>query len=149
MWQVKFAWIWNKRKLYSFVSLTNFFQMLYPRLELLLLLNSNIALILIATVLLKLFCSNLLHPLPTSLFRIDLIYVFVFRFTLILQCIYFLLVERSCFSHEKVVAMQFDANRCFYAPIFAKWLPLRRIRHLRPLKWNKNRSGTGERKMYT
>ena len=51
----------------SSVWLTSF-QMLYPRLELLLLLNSNIALIFIATVLLKLFCSNLLHPLPTSLF---------------------------------------------------------------------------------
>ena len=32
---------------------------------------------------------------------------------------------------------------------YVKKKPLGRIRHFRPLKSNKNRSGTGERKMYT
>ena len=31
------------------------------------------------------------------------------------------------FSHEKVVVLQFDANYWFYAPIHAKWLPLKLI----------------------
>ena len=33
-WEVKHAWIWNKRKHYNFVTLTNFFQMLYLHLGL-------------------------------------------------------------------------------------------------------------------
>ena len=46
---------------------------------------------------------------------------------LIPQWTYFLLVRKiRPFLHEKVVIMQSDACRWFYAPIYAKWLLLRR-----------------------
>ena len=49
----------------------------------------------------------------------------VFKFTLILQWAYFVLVRKiRLFSHEKVVITQSDACRWFYAPIYARWLPL-------------------------
>ena len=50
--------------------------------------------------------------------------LYVFRFTLIPECKYYLLVRKSMiFSHKKVVITQFDANRWFYVPIYAKLLP--------------------------
>ena len=110
-------------------------------------LNPNITLIFIATILLKLFCSKLyqyfscilcfiseniyfllysillLHPLKLKVtrmppfhhkyvFTLALICAFIFRFTLIWKCTYFLLVSKiMLFSHEKVVVMQFHADR--------------------------------------
>ena len=50
----------------------------------------------------------------------------VFKIALIPQWTYFLLVRKiRPFSHEKVVITQSDACRWFYAPIYAKWLPLK------------------------
>ena len=49
----------------------------------------------------------------------------VFRFTLIPQHRYFLLVrEIALYLFEKLVITQFDSCRWFYAPIYAKWLRL-------------------------
>ena len=108
--------------------------MLVSAEKLLLILSSNITLIFIATILLKLFCSNLLHPLKfrvthmgssTTIFSGSIWSVFIFRFTLIPQCTHFLLLWKIVlFSHEKVVVTHFDAGRWFYAHIYAKWWPL-------------------------
>ena len=79
----------------------------------------------------------LLHPLKLKatrmppfqhkyVFTLDLICDFIFRFTLIWKCIYFLLVSKiMLFSHEKVVVMQFDADHWFYTPLYGKWLLLK------------------------
>ena len=89
--------------------------------ELLVLLNSNTTLIFIAKILLKLFFSNLLHPLNLKAPR-------MFSRLPIPQWTYFLLVRKiRPFSHEKVVITQSDACRWFYGPIYAKWLPLNSI----------------------
>ena len=93
--------------------------------ELLVLLNSNKKLIFVAKILLKLFFSNLLHPLELKAPPMVLSNGNVFKIDFILKWSYFLLVRKMrTFSHEKVVIMQSDACRWFYAAIFAKWLPL-------------------------
>ena len=93
--------------------------------ELLLLLNSNATLIFIANILLMLFFSNLLHPLKLKAPQMVLSNASVLKFTLIPQWTYFLLVRKiRSFSHEKVLITLSDACRWFYAPIYAKWLPL-------------------------
>ena len=83
-----------------------------PVEELLVLLNSNATLIFIAKILLKLFFSILLHLLKLKASRMVLSIGNVFKFTLIPQWTYFLLVRNiRSFSHEKVVISQFYAGR--------------------------------------
>ena len=65
--------------------------------------------------------SNSLHPLKLKAPHIVLSNANVFKFTLIPQWTYFLLVRKiGPFSNEKVVITQSDACRLFYAPIYAK-----------------------------
>ena len=93
--------------------------------RLLVLLNSNTQQTFTAKILLKLFLSNLLHPLKLKAPTMILSNSTVFKITLIPQWTYFLLVRKiRPFLHEKVVIAQSDACRWFYAPIYAKWLPL-------------------------
>ena len=95
----------------------------------LVLLNSNIRLISIAAILLKLFCFNFLHPfklkatcmLPSNT-NLNHLHVSGLLWSRNSTCKNIIL-----FSHEKVVVLQFDANYWFYAPIHAKWLPLKLI----------------------
>ena len=93
--------------------------------ELLVLLNSNSKLIFIAKILLKLFFSNFLHPLKLKAPPMVLSNGNVFKITFIPQWTFFPLVRKMRpFLHEKVVITHFDACRWFYAPIYAKRLPL-------------------------
>lgn len=74
--------------------------MLVSAEKLLLILKSNITLIVIDTIFLKAVLLQLVTSikvegfsngfLSTNIFKFNLMYVFVFRFTLVLQCIYFL-----------------------------------------------------------
>ena len=98
--------------------------------RLLVLLNSNTKLTFTAKILLKLFLSNLLHPLKLKAPTMVLSNSTVFKITLIPQWTYFLLVRKiRPFLHEKVVIAQSDACRWFYAPIYAKWLPLTKFQN--------------------
>ena len=91
----------------------------------LLLLNLSTALTFIAKILLELFFSNLLHPLKLKAPCMVLSNSNFFKLTFIPQWTYFLLVRKiRLFSHEKVVITQSYACCWFYAPIYAKWLPL-------------------------
>ena len=98
--------------------------------ELLVVLNSNTKLIFIAKILLKLLFSNLLHPLKLKAPLMVLSNGKLFEITLIPQWTDFLLVKKiRPFSHEKADIIQSDACRWFYAPIYAKWLPLTKFQN--------------------
>ena len=79
-------------------------------------LNSNITLIFIAEILLKLLLSNLLHPFKLKAPPMVLSNGNVFKISLIPQWTYFPLIRMiRPFSHEKVVIAQSNACRWFYA----------------------------------
>ena len=98
--------------------------------EVLILLNSNTKLILIAEILWKLLFSNLLHPLKLKAPPMVLSNGKLFEITLILPWTDFLLVKKiRPFSHEKADIIQSDVCRWFYAPIYAKWFPLTKFQN--------------------
>ena len=89
--------------------------------ELLVLLNSDTILIYIATILLKLIFSNLLHPLKLNSTRMAPFqrqcFQVYFNFAM---HIFSTSKKIRPSSHERVVITQFDASRWFYVPIDPK-----------------------------
>ena len=127
--RLKKVWGWKICLVYTY-----FFKHLSSSMLISFMLIKEKSVIILATMLLKLFCSNLLHSwklkatrmAPSQYQCFQVYFGFMFLLTLTPQWTYFLLVWKIIlFSNEKVVVTQFGAGRWFYA-ICAKWLPLKK-----------------------
>ena len=127
--RLKKIWGWKICLVYTY-----FFKHLSSSMLISFMLIKEKSVIILATMLLKLFCSNLLHSwklkatrmAPSQYQCFQVYFGFMFLLTLTPQWTYFLLAWKIIlFSNEKVVVTQFGAGRWFYV-ICAKWLPLKK-----------------------